>query len=116
MISKTMQGLMIASLALGFAGAATAADGDLDGVDDAVDNCAAAANAGQADADGDGAGDACDADYDNNGVVDEADFDIIAAAFGSVAGEEAFVAAADHDGDGVIAGVDLGIHRGLAAN
>lgn len=37
-------------------------DGDGDGICDAEDNCPAAANTGQADLDGDHAGDACDAD------------------------------------------------------
>ncbi len=37
-----------------------APDGDLDGVGDALDNCAKVANADQADADADGVGDACD--------------------------------------------------------
>jgi hypothetical protein len=36
-------------------------DGDADGIEDAVDNCLEVANADQADIDGDGAGDACDA-------------------------------------------------------
>lgn len=43
-------------------------DGDGDGVDDDVDNCAGDANADQADFDGDGEGDVCDADIDGDGV------------------------------------------------
>jgi hypothetical protein len=51
-------------------------DGDCDGVDDSVDNCAAPpafkakANPEQLDSDGDGDGDACDTDDDNDGVPD----------------------------------------------
>ncbi len=48
-------------------------DADADGVADADDNCRTSANADQADADGDGAGDMCDADDDNDGIVDTAD-------------------------------------------
>jgi hypothetical protein len=48
-------------------------DTDGDGVSDDKDNCKSVDNAGQADADGDGKGDACDADDDDDGVNDEAD-------------------------------------------
>ena len=41
-------------------------DSDGDGVDDALDNCTAVANPGQEDADGDGHGNMCDGDFDNN--------------------------------------------------
>ena len=56
-----------------------AEDGDGDGVPDGSDNCPAAANSGQADADADGQGDACDtpagapADTDGDGVPDGSD-------------------------------------------
>lgn len=46
----------------------TSCDGDADGVEDHVDNCSGAANPDQADADRDGAGDACDGDPDGDGV------------------------------------------------
>lgn len=95
-------------------GVAWAGDLDADGVDDAVDNCTAAPNSDQFDADQDGFGNACDADYDNDGVVTESDFAILTSAFGLVAGEDDFVAAADHDGDGVIAGSDIGFYHGRA--
>lgn len=42
-------------------------DGDNDGVCDGDDNCAAVANMKQADLDGDGKGDSCDPDIDNDG-------------------------------------------------
>jgi hypothetical protein len=48
-------------------------DADGDGVPDSSDNCPAVANAGQANNDGDGQGDACDADDDNDGVGDGGD-------------------------------------------
>ncbi|MEO8380407.1 MAG: PA domain-containing protein [Acidobacteriota bacterium] len=48
-------------------------DADVDGVADAADNCPNTANANQANYDGDGQGDACDNDDDNDGVPDNVD-------------------------------------------
>ena len=66
------------------------ADADGDGVEDGSDNCPTDANAGQADLDGDRAGDACDADVDGDGILN---------------GDDAFPRDAtesrDSDGDGV---------------
>lgn len=48
-------------------------DRDGDGVPNASDNCIGLANSNQSNADGDGAGDACDVDDDDDGVGDESD-------------------------------------------
>ena len=48
---------------------AAVADRDGDGVPDAKDNCRDLPNANQRDTDGDGYGNLCDADFDNDGVV-----------------------------------------------
>ena len=45
-------------------------DQDGDGIVDGTDNCPAAANTEQTDTDGDGLGDACDGDDDNDGLPD----------------------------------------------
>jgi PKD repeat protein len=49
------------------------ADADRDGAPDGTDVCPCLPDAVQTDADGDGAGDACDDDDDNDGVADAAD-------------------------------------------
>lgn len=49
------------------------ADDDADGIENEMDNCPRFANPDQADADGDGIGDACEADTDRDGVIDDHD-------------------------------------------
>jgi hypothetical protein len=48
-------------------------DGDADGVADQVDNCVQLANATQCDSDGDGYGNRCDGDLNNNGSTNAQD-------------------------------------------
>ncbi|MAJ60971.1 MAG: hypothetical protein CBC48_13880, partial [bacterium TMED88] len=67
-------------------------DGDGDGVYDHLDNCANVANDDQMDGDQDGYGNACDADLNNNGVVDLADLVQLLQALGT------FDAASNLDG------------------
>lgn len=45
-------------------------DGDGDGVPDLVDNCVESVNSPQRDTDGDGIGNLCDPDFNNDGIVD----------------------------------------------
>ena len=86
-------------------------DGDGDGTPDADDNCSEVANAGQADANLDGFGDACDADYDDDGAVTGLDFSALRAAYMSQAGGPGWNAEVDHDGDGAITAADFSVFR-----
>ncbi len=64
-----------------FSSLAWAGDSDGDGIDDTVDNCRSLANPGQRDSDGDGFGNRCDADLNDDGVVDVRDLAILKSVF-----------------------------------
>lgn len=80
-------------------------DSDGDGVPDDADNCTEVANADQRDTNGDLFGNACDADLDNDGVVNVTDLGILRSVFFSADAD------ADFNGDGVVSVIDLGIMR-----
>jgi len=82
-------------------------DSDGDGVSDAVDNCTLDANPSQFDSNGDGYGNRCDADFNNDCIVNVVDLGLMRSQF--------FTSAPDQDlnEDGVVNVVDLGLLRTL---
>ncbi len=75
---------------------------DLDGIPDADDNCVNDPNPSQRDTNGDGFGNLCDADYNNDGVVGVPDWFMLLQAFGSSVGDANYDPDIDSDGDGFI--------------
>jgi hypothetical protein len=63
----SVHGLAVDNLSVAFP------DGDGDGVENTSDNCPSVSNPSQADADGDGVGDACDPDVDGDGAPNASD-------------------------------------------
>jgi hypothetical protein len=90
----------------------SAADADGDGVPDFRDNCLLIPNPDQLDADGDGYGNACDADLNNSGTVTAADFAILRSLLGQSATASPAAAAADLNGSGTVTAADFAILRG----
>lgn len=105
--------LFIALVLLLFATAPApaATDTDGDGIEDSQDNCLETPNASQLDSDGDGCGNACDADYDQTGSVDGSDFMILRSMMGRTSGDADFDGSVDLTGDNVVGGTDFIIFR-----
>ncbi|MEO1575203.1 MAG: YCF48-related protein, partial [Pseudomonadota bacterium] len=82
-------------------------DSDGDGVGDDTDNCTLVANASQVDSNGDGYGNACDADFNNDCVVNVIDLGILRTVFFTTDPD------ADLNGDGIVNVIDLGVLRTL---
>jgi hypothetical protein len=82
-------------------------DVDADGVPDDVDSCVKHANADQRDTDGDGFGNLCDPDLNNDAIVNFVDLGEFKSLFFSGDPD------ADFDGDGFVNFVDLGILKGF---
>lgn len=87
--------------------AVTEVDSDGDGIDDSVDNCTDVSNADQIDSNGDGFGNACDADTNNDCVINFLDISLFSSVF--------LTSDADHDlnGDGVANFLDFSIMSSL---
>jgi hypothetical protein len=87
-------------------------DLDSDGVTDAEDNCVVASNPTQLDADQDGYGNACDADYDDDGSVGGSDFSSVRESYGTNDAIPGWEPQLDADGDGVVGSVEFMLVRG----
>jgi uncharacterized protein (DUF1800 family) len=101
--SLTALGIIVA-FAMG--AIAQAADTDGDSVQDHLDNCSAVGNTDQRDTDGDGFGNRCDTDLNNDRVTNGFDVVPFKAAIGSSGPH------ADFNGDGVVNGFDVIILQG----
>ncbi|MFK8029822.1 MAG: S8 family serine peptidase [Gammaproteobacteria bacterium] len=77
-------------------------DSDNDGVEDSADNCTLISNPDQRDTNGDGYGNACDPDLDNNGTVNFVDISIFSGQFPSAGAD----LDADFNGDDLVNFVD----------
>ena len=82
-------------------------DSDEDGAPDVSDNCILVANADQRDTNGDGYGNVCDADFNNDCTVDVLDIPLFRTAFGTSAPDE------DLNGDNTVDVLDVPILRRL---
>ncbi len=84
-------------------------DADFDGIADCRDNCRLVYNPDQTNTDRDGAGNACDPDVNNDGVVGTPDFNAVRSALGTAAGDAGFDEAYDLNDDDLIDAADLNI-------
>jgi hypothetical protein len=88
-------------------------DSDGDGVLDTDDNCTLHNNSDQRDTDGDGYGNRCDGDLNNDGSTNTLDLNLYKLTHRSAAGDANYDVDADFNGDGVINTLDLNIYKGL---
>ncbi|MFK8016817.1 MAG: penicillin acylase family protein [Gammaproteobacteria bacterium] len=82
-------------------------DTDSDGIGDDTDNCLDVSNPAQRDTDGDGFGNFCDADFNNDNIVNVIDLGLFRAGF------EGSDETLDLNGDGAVNVIDLGLLREL---
>jgi hypothetical protein len=84
--------------------AALALDTDGDSINDISDNCSLVANLDQRDTDNDGFGNICDPDFNQNGIVDPADFSLLKSRFGQMGFQDQ-----DLNGNGIVDPVDFSL-------
>ena len=91
-------------------------DSDDDGVGNAQDNCTLVDNGNiqlgvgsfaQRDTNGDGYGNVCDADYNNDRIVGTPDYLFLRKSYGSRTGDANYNPDVDYNGDGLIGGPDF---------
>lgn len=82
-------------------------DTDEDGVGDLCDNCIEVVNPGQVDSNHDGYGNFCDADLNDDGSIDDADFEEFSNVLNPPSGEPAYDADADLDSSGAVTTTDF---------
>lgn len=87
----------------------TIPDTDGDGVPDNNDNCTLIANPDQTDTDNDGFGNRCDADLNNNGIINFEDLMILELTFFTNPASPGWNPHADFNGDNVINFLDLAV-------
>jgi hypothetical protein len=85
----------------------TEVDTDADGIADSADNCQLVANTDQRDTNGDGFGNVCDADLDNDCAINFVDLGLMKSVFFGADAD------ADLDGNGSVNFVDLGLMKGM---
>jgi hypothetical protein len=83
-------------------------DSDGDGIIDIGDNCTDVSNPSQLDTNGDGFGNACDPDLNNDGTVNFIDASLFAASFNTANGGDA-----DFNGDGFVNFLDFAVFPGF---
>ena len=90
----------------------TVADTDQDGIADVTDNCISVANAEQLDTDGDGIGNMCDCDFNQDNFCGGPDFTLFIGCFNAATGGNPTCEAADMNGDGFVGGPDYSLFIG----
>lgn len=91
---------------------ALAVDTDSDGVDNNIDNCLLIVNSNQRDTDSDGFGNWCDSDFNQDGITNFLDLQLLGSVFAETEPFSTPLAEhADMNGDGAVNFLDLALYR-----